>query len=626
MSFYRSLLTLCIFLIPFLAATKLSGAIPWANTRYSHFSQGEDLRTLLRSFISEQGINGVVNDSISGVVNGRFDDMPPQTFFDGMVTANSLVWFYDGTNLYVDPSSDVRPMAVQLAYVSAQRLTQAINDLGYEASKWSITKVPQANIVNISGPTKFVTKVLELANALNSGLAEKDTIRVFSLKYAWAQDTSLAYQGGSLTVPGVATQLQQLMFGQTGMSSNNYNYSPSVYGGTLSTPQKVSTQQNPMTPLGNIGADNSPLSNSGNNPNAVDPSGNNSQKNQPSAAPSNPSTLASIQANPYLNAIVVRDSAGRMPLYEEAIRMLDKPVPIIEITVSIVDIDTQFSRELGNRLFALEKTTGNTFTIGAAPAGGVYDAAPDSTNNGTFSTFPNIGLGATVNAYKFAEAIRALEVDNHAQTLSRPSILTLDNTEAVINRQDTFYVSITAQYATNLYNVNAGVMLQVTPHLITENDEHKIKLLVNIQDGAIDFATTVNTLPTVSQSTLTTQAVIKEGQGLLIAGQYKQRNEKGDSGLPLLGRLPVIGYLFSNKNKIAATNERLYLITPKIIDLSAVPDKPYQQFFKSPMETKGTCFEELPSSYATGDESYESRPDWWSVKDAYAPPNTALCR
>lgn len=564
-------------------------AIPWRTERYTHFSQGEDLRGLLRSFVAAQGVNGVINESINATVSGNFEGMSPQTFFDGMVSANSLVWFYDGTNLYIDPASEVRTQALQLPYVSADKLIEAAKEIHYEASSWSVSRVAQAGIVQISGPALFVNKLTELAMALNTGLTEKDSIRVFPLKYAWAQDTNIAYQGQSVTVPGVAAQLQQLMFGQSGPSSSG---SATTIGGTLSTPKPVNSQMTSMTALGGLPLNNTPPSSTATN--SPD-----NAKNPP-AAQGNPSSNASIQANVQLNALVIRDSLGRMALYEDAIALLDRPVPIIEITVSIVDVNTQYTRELGNRLFQISKTGGsNTFDIGIGPSGG------DGKSSSTSSTPANIGLSAgfsgTVSAYKFVEAIRALEADNHAQTLSRPSVLTLDNTEAVIDRQQTFYVPISSQYAASLFNVNSGTVLRVTPHLIEDKGHRKVKLLVNIQDGSIDFTVPVNGMPTVSQSSVTTQAVVQEGQGLLIAGQYNKSDQKGDSGLPFINQIPLIGLLFGTKSKSQTTAERMYLITPKLIDLDEIPQEPYKQFFQSPLETEKALFKRVPDSYSVFD-------------------------
>lgn len=568
---------------------KSTNAIPWSSNEYHHFCQGEDLKNLLIHFIAQQGINGIINPNIKGNISGNFNHMAPQVFFDGMMAANGLVWFYDGNNLYIDPASEVKTQSLQLPYVSIERLVEATHALRYQASNWSISPIPIAGLIQISGPSKFVDKIAELAVTLNTGLTEKDTIRLFPLKYAWAQDTTIAYQGQTLTVPGIATQLQQLMFGQSTTTSNTNNNDKSA-SSTLSAANKVQTQKTPLTPLGNL-------------PNAANPADDyNKSENNDKPTQGVPSSHANIQANVPLNAIIIRDSLGRMPIYEEAIALLDRPVPIIEITVSIVDVDTQYTRELGNQLFALSKTTGNKlFDFAVGPSGRSTDASTSSVSIGAANTVnpANIAFRGTVNAYKFAEAIRALEGNDHAKTLSRPSVLTLDNTEAVIDRQQTFYVQISSQYATNLFNVDAGTVLRVTPHYIEDGDQKKVKLLVKIQDGAINFSQPVNEMPTVSQSSVSTQAVVHEGQGLLIAGQYRQNHEKGESGIPFLSRIPIIGALFGTQTKTQSTAERMYLITPKLINLDDIPQEPYNQYFQPPERIQESPTVVTSTSYST---------------------------
>lgn len=554
----------------------LIAQIPWSKESYTHYSQAESLSSLLNSFFASQGINSVISNDVRGVLSGNFIHQDPKTFFEGMVQVNSLVWFYDGNHMYIDDSSKVTTQTVQLPYVTAQQLRYYIEGLGYESSKSSITEIKEAGLIQISGPNKFVQEVMILAQKLSGGLAEKDVFRSFPLKYAWAQDTSVAYQGGTLRVPGVASQLQALMF--EGDVSNSSSSDIATVGGKMGVPQRGKS----LTPNNNVNPDSKSSSNGDDITQLASPN-------------------ASIQADVAHNAVTVRDSAGRMPLYEDAIAMLDRPACLIEITVSIVDVGTQFTSELGNRLFSLEKTIDgeSIWNIKTGLSGSQFNnTTGDLTNNPA-----NIGLGGTfkgtVSAYKFAEAIKALESNNQAQTLSRPSVLTLDNTEAVIDRQQTFYVTTSGQYSTDLFNVNAGTVLRVTPHLIKENNKNKVKLLVNIQDGSIDYDTQVNAIPTVSQSTVTTQAIVTEGEGLLIAGQYNKSDKKGSSGIPILSRLPFIGPLFGTKTRGYSTAERMYLITPKVINMDEGTLEEHKQYFESPEKLHHERFESTSTSYAT---------------------------
>jgi hypothetical protein len=113
---------------------------------------------------------------------------------------------------------------------------------------------------------------------------------------------------------------------------------------------------------------------------------------------------------------------------------------------------------------------------------------------------------------------------------------------------------------------------------------------VQISDGQINNQT-VGQLPTVSQSTLTTQSLVKKEQSLLIGGLFLKVDQKLASGYPWLRKIPVLGALFSvtssNKNVV----ERLFLITPKIIELSNKNLGDYAPYFQ-PTPTEGDALQE----------------------------------
>jgi type III secretion protein C len=556
----------------------LTAAIPWNPEPYTHYSHGEDLKSLLSSFCATQGINAVISPEVKGSISGTFVHEDPKAFFEGMTQANALVWFYDGNHMYIDTSSNVTAQTIQVPYVDADQLQRYSKSLGYECSRGFIQAIPEAGLIQISGPAKYVASVAALASQLSIGLADKDVFRSFPLKYAWAQDTTVAYQGGSVTVPGVASQLQKLMF----QDGNNDSDSTEIVKNTgrLGTPMRAQS----LTPGNNA------------DPKAAADQG---QKDSKTNSQKWASPNASIYADVAHNAVTVRDSAGRIPLYEEAIAMLDQPVSLIEITVSIVDVGTQFTSELGNRLFGLSKTVNGAekFNIGFSPTGGASDGSDNLFENNPANIGLTSNFSGTVSAYRFTEAIKVLEANNRAQTLSRPSVLTLDNTEAIIDRQQTFYITTSGQYSTDLFNVNAGTILRVTPHLIEESGKNKVKLLVNIQDGSIDYTTQVNSIPTVSQSSVTTQAIVTEGEGLLIAGQYNKSNQKGSTGIPILRNIPLIGALFGTKTKEFSTAERMYLITPKVIHLDQHLKEEHKQYFSSPDDLREKEFEPNGTSY-----------------------------
>ena len=136
-------------------------------------------------------------------------------------------------------------------------------------------------------------------------------------------------------------------------------------------------------------------------------------------------------------------------------------------------------------------------------------------------------------------------------------------------------------------------MLRVTPHIIHEKDRTSIKLAVNVQDdqnnsssGYTGDATQVTVAP-IKQTKINTQAVVDVGQSLLIGGYYYEQKSEGDSGVPLLKDIPLIGNLFKTTSKSGQLMERLILITPRIVtpDGNNVPNRVSEvDFHRTPIQ------------------------------------------
>jgi type III secretion protein C len=101
--------------------------------------------------------------------------------------------------------------------------------------------------------------------------------------------------------------------------------------------------------------------------------------------------------------------------------------------------------------------------------------------------------------------------------------------------------------------------------MVVDEDGHtSIKLDVAIQDGQLT-SQTVSNLPVIQNSTINTQAVIDEGQALLIAGYRADDSTYGMTGVPVLSKIPVIGALFRTDNRNKSHMEQLFLLSPRII-------------------------------------------------------------
>ena len=111
--------------------------------------------------------------------------------------------------------------------------------------------------------------------------------------------------------------------------------------------------------------------------------------------------------------------------------------------------------------------------------------------------------------------------------------------------------------------------LRVLPRIVSDKGNPQIRLDVHIEDGNLT-GSNVGNLPIVSKSTIDTQALIDQGQSLLIAGYTVDQDDRSESGIPVLSKIPVIGSLFRFKHHQGQKFQRLFLLTPRVV--SASPD------------------------------------------------------
>lgn len=167
--------------------------------------------------------------------------------------------------------------------------------------------------------------------------------------------------------------------------------------------------------------------------------------------------------------------------------------------------------------------------------------------------------------------IRALESAGDARVNSQPSVLTMDNLGALFDDSRTFYVRTQGERVATLTPITAGTILRVTPRVIDAERKQQVQLVVDIQDGKIDEANFVDSLPTVHTSGISTQAIVGDGETLIIGGYNNEQDINQNERIPILGQIPLIGTFFSKRYIDRQKRERLFLIKPRIVNLPSPP-------------------------------------------------------
>lgn len=434
------------------------------------------------------------------------------------------------------------------------------------------TMAKNSSIILIQGPQSYIDKIMQAAGSFEQIQMQQTVMKVFPLKYAWADDITISSMDKDITIPGVATILRAMLTGETVSQSRQTQHKATVEG----------------------------LNGSG-----LSAVGNEEQENSGSSAGSAQNVNASnIMADPRVNAVIINDASYRMPYYADVIADLDKPVELVEIHAAIVDINANYSRELG-----VTYQGRNQHTDGWSAGGELGD------NTDSFNPLPNAGqLGSgglslstiyTSGADFFLAKVQALQEDGEARMLGKPSVLTVDNVQASLENTSTYYLEVEGYETVDLFKVEAGTVLRVTPHIIKNNDgTSSIKLAVTVQDNqndSNDSPLKAGGIAPVKQTKINTQAIVGSNQSLLIGGYYYEEKTDNESGIPVLKNIPVLGHLFKSTSKGTRRMERLILITPKIIRLDELPKAPEyvdaKEFSKSPTQSD---YEKRPQPEPTG--------------------------
>jgi type IV pilus assembly protein PilQ len=157
--------------------------------------------------------------------------------------------------------------------------------------------------------------------------------------------------------------------------------------------------------------------------------------------------------------------------------------------------------------------------------------------------------------------LTALETDSKGKIISSPRVVTADKTEAMIEAgTEVPYQQASSSGATNIAFKKATLSLTVKPQ-ITPDDNVILDVKVNKDSVGQLYAG----VPSIDTNKVSTQVLVENGGTVVIGGVYTQVLAEAVDKVPLLGDIPVLGYLFRRSAKLDNKNELLVFITPRII-------------------------------------------------------------
>lgn len=538
------------------------------RTAFSHYADNENICTVLSAFARAEGYGSVCSPGLSGQISGRFDQLAPRTFLDGMRSAFGVRWYTQGRTVTFWHDAENTNAFLTPTTVSAAELRNMLHSAGLISPQLPVNLITAQNLLSVSGPPIYIDQLRAAMKAFEEAQGGRMVMRVFPLKHAWAEDMTVNSMDSTVTIPGVASILQSMVAGKS-LTGSQVSVVPSAQSGL---------RGKGLAALGG----GSSASSSGNAAPAPD-----NTTSTPVAGPN-------IIADPRVNAVVITDVEFRMSYYSKVIADLDKPVELVEIHAAIVDIDSDFSRDFGVNWSGMG-AYGKNWTGGGIGGGeassGVFPVAGASSSGGlSYSTLYSYGSDY------FLARVSALEEDGQARVLGKPSVLTMDNVQASLENTSSYYIPVSGNESSDLFKIDSGTVLKVTPHIIPSEvpgQPDTIKLVVSVQDDRDDgtgyLSVDPQNLSPIKQTKINTQAIVGEGQSLLIGGHYYEVQQDGESGIPGLKNIPIIGGLFGSTGKKHQRMERLILISPRIVRMDSPSNVPARvddpRFSRTPTQT-----------------------------------------
>jgi general secretion pathway protein D len=296
-------------------------------------------------------------------------------------------------------------------------------------------------------------------------------------------------------------------------------------------------------------------------------------------------TEVQIAADKATNTLIITASKDDYRTLEEVIKKIDVPRAMVYIEALLMEVSVRKDFKVGVEWRFLKDTgsvpgfdTGRSAVLGGSGglgAGGSYSIIP---GDSTSPSFPSgfslgiIGAGITIGDVIFPNigaVLQAVQRDSDVYILSNPQLLTSDNEEAtVIVGKNIPYITRQERSTTNVDYTNyeykdVGVTLKITP---TINTEKFVRQKIDLEVTQLVTEESSTGLPTTLKRATKTVVSVKDGQTIVISGIMGDSTEKAVYKVPLLGDIPIIGWLFKSKSDTRDKTNLYVFITPHVIE------------------------------------------------------------
>ncbi len=265
-----------------------------------------------------------------------------------------------------------------------------------------------------------------------------------------------------------------------------------------------------------------------------------------------------IMANETQNTLLIMATPAEYRVLETALRDLDAPPlqVLVEATVAEVRL-TEDLRYGVQYIFDTEIFNEDvSVTLSNAASSAIASAFP--------------GFSA-VTGTPVRGVLDALDSITDVNVISSPNLMVMDNQTATLTVGDEVPVAVQAQenaltddnvIVNSIEFRSTGIIFEVTPR-VTHSGAITMDIIQEVSNVAASATPTLT--PTISQRRIASSVVVASGETIVLGGLFSENGSKGSSGIPVLSRIPFVGWLFGQRTNNRSRTELVVLISPRIV-------------------------------------------------------------
>ncbi|MEW5981607.1 MAG: type IV pilus secretin PilQ [Acidobacteriota bacterium] len=288
-----------------------------------------------------------------------------------------------------------------------------------------------------------------------------------------------------------------------------------------------------------------------------------------------------VQVDPRTNTIIITDLPSALEVADNLISTLDQPEPQVEIEARIVQTSRDAARalgvqwglsgrmasELGNTsplaFPAQGSVSGRVGTTQGNPIGPVRSATPTGVDLGVQGATSSIGLamGTLNGSLSLDVALSAIEKQGQGRVLSTPRVMMQNNVEAEMTQGVQIPIQTVSNNTVTVTFKDAALMLKVKPQITASNT---VIMDITLENASPDYSRQVNGIPPIDTQRAKTQVLVHDYETTVIGGIVVSREQSVNDRVPMLHKIPLLGWLFKRDSIQDEDRELLIFITPRI--------------------------------------------------------------